>query len=111
MKASDETLESLTRVEVAAARGTAAALATRPQQTPGWQAIAVAVAILGSIVWFGIDFSGRLGRIEGQLTILMQTVQEGRSRSERGEVPEFQPALPVGAGNASVQDARKRPGS
>ena len=71
----------------------------------------MAVAILGSIVWFGIDFSGRLGRIEGQLTILMQTVQEGRSRSERGEVPEFQPALPAGAGNASVQDARKRPGS
>ena len=103
--------KSLTRVGLAVARGTAAALATRPQQTPGWRALVVAVAILGSIVWFGIDFSGRLGRIEGQLTILMQTVQEGRSRSGHGEASEFQPAVPAGAGNASVQDARKRPGS
>lgn len=92
LRSANDMQEWLGQVEVAAARG-------------------VAVAILGSIVWFGIDFSGRLGRIEAQLTILMQTVQEGRSRSERGEVPEFQPALRAGAGNASVQDARKRPGS
>ena len=71
----------------------------------------VAVAIPVCIVWFGIDFSGRPGRIEGQLTILMQTVQEGRSRSERGEAPKLQPAVPAGAGNASVQDSRNRPGA
>ena len=71
----------------------------------------MAVAIPGSIVWFGIDFSGRLGRTEGQLTMLMQTVQEGRSRSERAEAPEVQPAVPAGSGNISAHDSPKRPGS
>ena len=111
MKPVDDTQHSLARIEAAAARGAAAAFAARPQESPGWQAIAVVVAILGSIVWFGIDFSGRLGRMEGQLTILMQAVQDGRGMSGPGQVSKVQPASPTGQGNTSAQGARNRPGS
>lgn len=111
MKPADDTHESLARVEAAAACGVAAALAPRPQQNPGWQAIAVFVAILGSIVWFGIDFSGHLGRMEGQLTILTQAVQDGRSVPDRGEVPVLRPDAPPAPGNPSAQEPLNRPGS
>lgn len=111
MKPANDTHESLARMEAAAARGVAAALGPHPQQNPGWQAIAVFVAILGSIVWFGIDFSGRLGRMEGQLTILMQAVQDGRSVPDRGEVPVRRPDASAAPGNPSPQEPRNRPGS
>lgn len=111
MRPIDDTQESLERIEAAAARGVAAALGPRPQQNPGWQAVAVFVAILGSIVWFGIDFSGRLGRMEGQLTILMQAVQDGRSVPDRGEVPVLPRGAATATGNPSAQDPANRPGS
>lgn len=111
MQPANDTQESLVRIEAAAARGVAAALGARPQQNPGWQAIAAFVAILGSIVWFGIDFSGRLGRMEGQLTILMQAVQDGRSVADRGEVPVLRRGAPTAPGNHPPQNSRNRPGS
>ena len=111
MRPIDDTQESLERIEAAAARGAATALAARPKESPGWQAIAVFVAILGSIVWFGIDFSGRLGRMEGQLTILMQAVQDGRGMSGPNQVSKLEPASPTGPGSTSAQALRNRPGS
>lgn len=111
MRPIDDTQEPLERIEAAAARGAATALAARPKESPGWQAIAVFGAILGSIVWFGIDFSGRLGRMEGQLTILMQAVQDGRSVADRGEVPVLRRGAPTAPGDNPPQNSRNRPGS
>ena len=49
--------------------------------------------------------------MEGQLTILMQAVQDGRGMPGPSQGSKLQPASPTGQGNTSAQGARNRPGS
>lgn len=81
------------------------------ERSLGWPAIALAVATFGLIVWFGIDFSARLSRMEGQLTILLQAVRDGRSAPERLDVPVLPRGAATAPGNTPPQDVRNRPGS
>lgn len=81
------------------------------ERSIGWPAIALVVAILRLIVWFGIDFSARLSRMEGQLTILLRAVQDGRSAPERRDVPVLPRGAPTAPGNTPPQDLPNRPGS